>query len=388
MVDTDIQLADHTDKHQSRSTPILYTHHSHHSHHTHHYRSRAESESTDSKDYSSTWTEEIEMTLQSWLAEAEGWIFIHSKNKNYFAKLYTAVNVSAVICALISTVGICFNDLYKDRWPLYMFAAFGGLSAALPYYINTQFNLKKNSSSHKHAAHDWIILARNIRSELRKQPKNRVDANTFANLMEKEFANIHNKAPVSKQRYVQEWSDERRRRPSAWTSLNMSDIDLEAGIIHDVLPPISNKYKGSDHKGKKIINENLSVGTNIIISSPLTNINRVDSSRMGNTLGEEQVAERPDIIDPNRPQAPTDDKPASSSRLPKVSRSRSTSVQSRHEGFVSEPSLDNYRHDYNCVRTLISDRVDRANKFNIELNYNKMRGGGNRQHLYAISYGV
>ena len=144
------------------------------------------------------WTEEHENILVDWADKAMCYRWLHSKSNQRFSKRHTLFTIPVIIMStLTGTANFAqdrFPDEYRDYVPMMIGAVniFAGILTTVQQFLK----ISELNEAHRVASISWDKFYRNIRVELAKRPRERMNVAHMLKASKEEFDRLMETSPV------------------------------------------------------------------------------------------------------------------------------------------------------------------------------------------------
>ena len=179
------------------------------------------------------WTTEHEQILIEWADKAMCYRWLHSKANALYSYLNTWYTIPVIVISTLTGTGNFAQDRVPPEYQNYFVMLIGSLNlfAGIVTTIQQFLKITQLNEAHRVSGISWDKFYRNIKIELAKHPKERIDVKQMIKMSKEEFDRLMETSPAIPAKIIESFK------------MNFKDADAFTKIIKpeicDILTPTS-----------------------------------------------------------------------------------------------------------------------------------------------------
>lgn len=179
------------------------------------------------------WTPDVVEMLESWQEEAMGWAYMHNMARRECTVWHWVIFLSSVALIIIGGIGsLVMAVVDGHKWIGFIFGSASLIGGAIWSLDDQMLELKELATKHDTAAHKWITIPKKIQVELKKNVSHRIAADQFLTDMQKEFAEVQADDPAVSDRHIDHWIELKKKYKEANERKRSTVADIKSGHHH------------------------------------------------------------------------------------------------------------------------------------------------------------
>ncbi len=201
------------------------------------------------------WTPEHETILVEWADKAMCYRWLHTKANALYSYLNALYTIPVIIISTLTGTANFAQERVPDEYQALFMMTVGGfnLLAGIVTTIQQFLKITQLNEAHRVSSIAWDKFYRNIKIELAKHPRERIDVNQMIKMSKEEFDRLMETSPSIPEKIVQQFKNN-------FVQQSKFD-DIIKPEICDILLP-TDKYRNQwyhDENREKEVNENIKI---------------------------------------------------------------------------------------------------------------------------------
>jgi hypothetical protein len=199
----------------------------------------------------SVWTSKNESILFEWCDNAQCYIWLHNRSCNQCSFYYSSITIPCIVLSTITGSAALATNSFPIETHFYEFIIIGTINIFVGILNMLEHFLKfsERKESHRLSSISWDKFLRNIRVELAKMPRERMEVGQFLKLCNRDYDHLIESSPVITTDIINQFNKTFSGNPGSSTRKRFDELK-KPDICDSMMTTQEQKYKKHTNKSK------------------------------------------------------------------------------------------------------------------------------------------